>query len=156
MLYYFCVLTEKKWQGEVLGKCWGSLTQTLPLSQPLSTSAFQTIWGKCYIFLVFLYFCNYSAKNSCSQLLISCTRLLLSCTLLRISYIRLSNQSNTELYQPSFSSFFLCIVQNNNRWTDLLTRLRCYSFISTALFNLNGCGAWCNRAYMQLSFTLQR
>ena len=58
-------------------------------------------------FLVFPYFCNYSAKNSCRQLLISCTRLLLSCTLLRISYIRPSNQSNTELYHPYFSSF-LC------------------------------------------------
>ena len=69
----------------MLGKCWGSLAQTLPLSQPLSTSAFQTIGGKCCIFLSFLFFCNYSAKNSCTRLLISCTLRRISCTLRRIS-----------------------------------------------------------------------
>ena len=48
------VLTTKKWRGEVFTKCWGSVCSTLPLTQTLYTSAFQTIAGKCYIFLVFL------------------------------------------------------------------------------------------------------
>ena len=83
--------------------------------QSLCTKAFQRKKVECGTFLVFPYFCNYSAKNSCSQLLISCTRLLLSCTLLRISYIRPSNQSNTELYQAYFSSLFfvLCKIIGN-------------------------------------------
>ena len=85
--YYAVPLSKTAWRGEVLGKCWGSLAQTPPLSQPLSTSAFQTIGGKCCIFLSFLFFCNYSAKNSCTRLLISCSQRCISCTLTLLSCI---------------------------------------------------------------------
>ena len=36
--------------GEVWGKSWGSLLQTLPLSQPLSARPFREIWGSEEVF----------------------------------------------------------------------------------------------------------